>query len=688
MEADSFKIAKVFSNGGDIHFRLPYFQREYAWTKTNWETLWNDIIDLYSIYDDEKPPEHFMGSLVVINEGTVHGTIPVFKLVDGQQRLISISLIICGLGNLIKNTDQQLFNKIQKYITNPDEQGDLFFKIFPTSKYHDRETYLSTIRGSTNTSDDVNGSQILPAYKYFYSAINQKLLNKEMDAERLFLVLINSLQVVFINLNNNERPYQIFESLNAKGKPLSQADLVRNYIAMKLPENRQPYVFDSHWSEIEELLQEKRLVGKSGLGELTAFLRHYLGFRSGVLCNEQHVYARFRDRIENEFSTPALFEEEIITLKHFAVFYDHFLRPEKEINLSLRSCLINLNLLEMMTGYPLLLAMFDAKSKGQINENNLIEGLKILENYMVRRYLAGEPSNYLNKAFPTVWKDIDTSDFTSTLKLALLEKKYPGDYRIKQSVHNRRLYDKSTPTRAKTTFLFEAINMYISKKKNMGAFTMLDDTPTIEHIMPQTLNSQWKSELGKNFEQVYDQYLDTLGNLTIVTSEWNARLSNSAFSEKRSILSNHGLILNSEYFGNGISQWNESEIIKRSDFLASLILEIWPALGELPTPKTSTGKKPVKLSFLSQDFPVKSWRDVAVNTAESLIKIVDNFENIAISMPEYFSKDKFRSACHLLSNNWYMQLNLSANSIKRLCKNLIKKAGLSESDWSVEEIDY
>jgi len=686
MEADSFKVAKVFSNGGDIHFRLPYFQREYAWSKENWETLWNDIVDLYSIYDDEKPPEHFMGSLVVINEGTVHGTIPVFKLVDGQQRLISISLILCGLGDLIQASNQPLFNKIQKYITNPDEQGDLFFKILPTSKYNDRETYLSIIRD--HVTKEESGSQIVPAYKYFCSVINQKFVNKEMNPERLFLVLINSLQVVFINLNNNERPYQIFESLNAKGKPLSQADLVRNYIAMKLPEKRQPFVFENHWSVIEELLQEKRIVGKSGLGELTAFLRHYIAFRSGVLCNEKHVYARFRDRIENEFSTPTLFEEEIITLKRFSGFYDKFLRPEKEKNLSIRDCLLNLNSLEMVTGYPLLLAMFDANLSGQINQDILIQGLKTLENYMVRRYLAGEPSNYLNKSFPTVWKDVDTSDFSTTLKLALLERNYPGDYRIKQSVQIRRLYDKSVTTRAKTAFVLEAINIYISKKEEKGAYTKLDSFPTIEHIMPQTLSDQWKNELGKNYEQIYDQYLDTLGNLTIVTSEWNASLSNSAFSEKRRKLAGHGLILNSSYFSNEIIQWNEAEIMQRSAHLGGLILELWPALGELPTPKSSSGKKPIKLTIFGQEFDVQSWRDVAEKTTESIISNVDDFDSIATSMPEYFSKEKFRSACRPLSSGWFIYLNLSANAIKRLCRVLLTKAQLPNSEWFVQEIDY
>jgi hypothetical protein len=124
-----------------------------------------------------------------------------------------------------------------------------------------------------------------------------------LDPERLFLILTQTFQVVFIDLNRDENPYQIFESLNGKGKPLSQADLVRNYIAMRLSPKAQEKVFHNHWTTVEDKLRDQRIVGRSRLGELTAFLRHYMAMRSGVLCSEEHVYARFRDRARELFPT-------------------------------------------------------------------------------------------------------------------------------------------------------------------------------------------------------------------------------------------------------------------------------------------------------------------------------------------------------------------------------------------------
>lgn len=684
MEAESFRIAKVFSNGGDIHFRLPYFQREYAWEKQNWQTLLDDILDLYDIYKEDKLPEHFMGSLVVINEGMVHGTVPVFKLVDGQQRLTTITLILCALAEIVKTSYPEMFNKIRKYIINPDELGEQRYKLLPTSKYGDRKTYLWIIDGKASQIAP-NSSRIIPAYEYYFEELSVKIKTGELEIERLFHVIINSLQVVFISLNREEKPYQIFESLNAKGKALTQADLVRNYIAMKLPEARQPEIFENHWSKIEDSLQEKRSVGRSRLGELTAFLRHYLAFRNDVLGNEEHVYARFRDRIEANFNSAELFEQEVKTLQRFAVYYDRFLRPEHESDSEIQEALGRLNLLEISTGYPFMLALFDAFNNQTINKSQFLESLKILENYLVRRYLAGEPTNYLNKVFPTLWKEIDTNNFIPSLKEVIINHNYPADYAVLQKGLTRRLYDNSSATRGKTALVLDTINIYLSKLKNQGGHTVLDGPATIEHILPQSPSEQWIADIGDNFNNIFAQYLHTLGNLTLVTSEWNSTLSNSPFSDKKSKLANHALLLNHQYFSQPISCWNEQAIQSRAQFLLQKILQIWPAIGEMPAPKKAGGTKPVKLILLDQEFEVNSWRDVAIKTTEAIAEMVESFDVYAESLPSYLSKKPFIGTCRQLSNGWYLNVHLSANAIKYYCRSLIANVGFDSQDWQVKE---
>ncbi len=625
-----------------------------------------------------------MGSLVVINEGMVHGTVPVFKLVDGQQRLITITLILCAMADIVKTSHPELHNKIKKYITNPDEPGEHKYKLMPTSKYGDRKTYLSIIDGKS-LPEPSTSSRIILAYNFYLEELSTRLQAGSLEIERLFLVIINGLQVVFISLNSDEKPYQIFESLNAKGKPLTQADLVRNYIAMKLPEARQPEIFENHWSKIEELLQEKRSVGRSRLGELTAFLRHYLAFRNGILCNEDHVYARFRDRIEAEFKPLDLFEQEVRTLQRFATYYDRFLRPAHEKDQEIKLRLERLNILELSTGYPFLLALYDAYEEQIIDKNQFLESLKILENYMVRRYLAGEPTNYLNKVFPTLWKEIDTNNFIPSLKEVVLQHNYPADYAVNQKGSTRHLYENSSITRAKTTLVLETVNIYLSQIKNEGGHTVLDGAATIEHILPQTPSEQWKADVGENFNVIYDQYLHTLGNLTLVTSDWNSKLSNLPFSQKRPELAKHALLLNKEYFIQPIAAWNEAAILSRAKFLLSKILEIWPAIGENPGPGPASGTKPVKLVLLDQEISVNSWRDVALKTTEAVAPLVDSFDTLAAAFPTYLSKVPFVGTCRQLSNGWYLYVNLSANAIKTFCRSLITKVGLSLSDWKVEE---
>lgn len=681
MKTDSLKLTKVFSSGGDVLYLLPHFQREYAWEKTHWETLIKDVFSVYDEYADDSEPEHFMGSLVVINDGTRSGTIPAFKLVDGQQRLVTVSLLLCALSRLIRESHANVARKIQKLLINEDEEGLFRYKVLPTTKYGDQTAYLAILDGVSPLP--TTESRVPVAFEYMGQQINNRLMTEHIDPERLFKVLANCLQFVFIELNEAERPFEIFESLNAKGKPLSQADLVRNYIAMRLPEAKQADIFNQYWAVIETLLQEKRTVGRSRLGELTAFLRHYLTMLSGTLCNEDHVYARFRDRAQKEFARSEAFAEELAKLKRYAEYYDRLLRPDNEPGERIRYALKRLNTLEISTAYPFLLAAYDALDREQISEKDFLDVLDVLENYMVRRYLAGEPANYLNKMFPLLWREIDLARLVPSLKQVLVGKSYPGDGRLRQAAFIEELYDRRSQTREKTCLILESVNKYLSA--GSGGFTALDGAPTIEHIMPQTLDASWRKMLGSDGDRVYRECLHTLGNLTLVTQEWNSTLSNAPFAAKKERLARHALKINSTYFAADLSRWDEAAIRQRAEFIVQNIIDLWPALGEPPTPQSIAYPKPKAVTILNDTYPVQTWREVAYYTAEQVSQAVDNFDAVAQQMPSYFSKEKFQYACRQLSNGWWLYLNLSGASVKTLCLNLVTAANLSDEDWQLKE---
>jgi hypothetical protein len=336
--------------------------------------------------------------------------------------------------------------------------------------------------------------------------------------------------------------------------------------------------------------------------------------------------------------------------------------------------------LEIATAYPFLLYTYELREKEQITEDDFVEGLKILEIYIVRRYLAKESTNYLNKMFPTLSREIDIAKFAESLSKALVAKNFPSDLRLRQAAETVKLYDRSSQTRQKLALIFETVNRHLSA--GTDAYTALAGDPTIEHIMPQTLSDEWKRQLGPMWMEDYE-LLHTLGNLTLVTQEWNSSLSNAIYQVKRSKLVAHGLLLNQAYFNNGQLEWNKDAIKARAEFLVEKIEQVWPAFGSLPE-SPGMKERPKSLTILGQTFTVKSWRDVAEQTAEVVSQISDDFEQIAESLPNYLNREPFQLACRQLSNGWWLYVNLSADAVKRLCQSLLEEAGIPEDEFELE----
>ncbi len=691
MKADSYKISKVFSSGGGIHYIMPHFQRQYSWGKPEWEVLLKDAIAIYEEYDPEREPEHFIGSLVVINDGTRNGTIPAFNLVDGQQRLTTLSLLFLVLRDLVKTTEPKLASKINKFLVNSDEEGegDVYFKLLPTNKYGDRQAYQGIILDENPNQIE---SGIPKAYDYFYHKIESKLKEGELDIGTFFTVLQNSFQVVFIELNKDESPYHIFESINAKGKPLTQADLVRNYMAMMLPTFQQENAFTKYWEKVELLLQEKRIVSKSRMGELTAFIRHYLAMQTRNLCDESHIYERFRDYCKKLDDQE--FVLEIANLLKFAEYYNKLLRPENEVNQDIKTALIRLNTLDISTAYPFLLVLYNEYNSQNIDREEFIESLNSLENYLVRRYICGKQTNHLNKMFPSIWKDIalikdeyEEITLPEALQKVLITKQYPNNNDVRQSINSRQLYEKNNQ---KLYLVIDTINRYLSK--GTGGFTVLDQNPTIEHILPQTPSEDWENELGDELKQVRD-YLHTLGNLTLVTSEWNSQLSNSAFLVKKQKLAEHALRINNAYFSQSINRWDEKAILERANFLSIKFIEIWPSFGEHQIFTTVTSKLKLMQIYGEEIAYNQSWRQVTIQCCEWVIKNrLDRFEearnllksNFRDNKPDINSDGKKR--WHLLSNGCWVGINKSAKDHKKFCHRFLEAVGISEVDWSIEYV--
>ncbi len=676
MNVDDYKMSRVFLGGGNVQYVLPIFQREYAWEQDEWQILFDDIVESYNEGKNSEH-EHFLGSLVVIEEDSEVPLFHSYTLVDGQQRLTTISLILCALRDCLDET-VDLRETIQDCLLNSKVKGELRYKILPTTKYDDRRTYCAIIdESSTNVLR--SRSRIIDAYEFYLTRISDSLARNEFDANTLFESILSSLYIVFIELDRTDKPYKIFESLNAKGKPLTEADLVRNYIAMRLPPKRQQQIFDSEWSKIEDKLSERRET--ANIPELTAFLRHYLAMNNGHLARRDEVYIGFRKRTEN--TNDSEFILEIQKLRCFASHYNKLLRPENETAGNVKAHLKRLNILQATTAYPLLIYYYDLFASDEIEESEFVKVLQVVENYLVRRFLAGEPTNYHNSMFTTLANDLQKSFEKSakSLEAALGERNYPSDNRLRQRLMWNRLYSSNKSRRI--VFVFETLN------KLFDSDIKLDGQGTVEHIMPRRISDEWKKHLGDDWQEVHREHLDTIGNLTIVTQMWNTQqLSNKPFSTKRKSLQKHGIHLNSTYFTDQVKSWNADALRERTNYLADRIVEVWPAITEPPRPLGVTGKKPLTLTVRDSLFPVYSWKSMVMTMVNQLHKIqllrdrsraqLELGWRIVDDPEENGGAYKYEQS----SKGWWIHQWLSAEEAVEFCRLLANYCGLNDDEWS------
>ncbi|WP_353684520.1 DUF262 domain-containing protein [Thermodesulfovibrio sp. 3907-1M] len=253
MKASETKIQPILE--GTKQYVVPLFQRSYDWGNNEWEILWNDILELYEM---ENPRTHFLGSIVTMPTTSVPEGVTKYLLIDGQQRLTTLFIILA----LIRDKSPRLADEITNtLLTNPYKQGIDYLKLLPTNV--DRDIFEKLIRYGYNEIEEINNSHnIYKAYKYF----ERKLSNDNFDIERIKNLIINNLIVVSIVLDRDDNPHLVFESLNAKGRALTQSDLIRNYFLMKIHINDQEKIYSEYWKPMQDSLSEN----------LTEFIRHYL----------------------------------------------------------------------------------------------------------------------------------------------------------------------------------------------------------------------------------------------------------------------------------------------------------------------------------------------------------------------------------------------------------------------------
>lgn len=646
---------------GMKQYVVPLFQRPYSWEKKEWSVLWEDLRDLCN---SERPRPHFIGSIVTIQTVSVPQGVPKYLLIDGQQRLTTLFVLLTLIRDLAREQgDRELADEVHNtLLTNPYRKGIDAFKVLPTQD--DRSAFMKLVNGSPPdvTVAEKSGRRIREAYDFF----RKEMLRAGIGPAGLKKVITEDLITVGIVLDKDDNPYLVFESLNAKGRPLTQADLIRNYFFLRIHQDHQDEVHARYWRPMQDALGEN----------LTEFIRHFL-MRDGALVNQSDVYVTLKDRLPADGAVDYL-----AVLERFSRFYKRLLDPESEPSLEIRRRLIRLSRLDITTAYPFLLNAYDALDRGIVNSAEFVEILELLENFLVRRFVCGVPTNQLRKIFPPLFKQAvltGVGTVISGLRTTLASKGYPVDARFRDDLIRATLYGGGDRTR-KVRLILERLNEAHGHKESV-----VTDELTVEHVMPQTLTPEWQAVLGEEWQETHELWLHTLGNLTLTA--YNAELSNDSYVNKQRRLESSHIELNIDF--REVSAWDAAAIETRGARLAELAMKVWSYFGEtasIPTTDQARFQVPRRVNFLGKSIEVRTWRDVLEQTLNLLHDSEpERFAEAVVAYPAYFGPDKsrFRSA-RQLKNEIYVSTHFSAQSICTLCRQIIRFCEEDPEDWVIE----
>ncbi|WQZ78198.1 DUF262 domain-containing protein [Helicobacter pylori] len=553
MDAKATTLLKFFEEHQNNQFVIPIYQRVYSWGKEHCEQLWDDIIKTGG---NDQIEGHFIGSIVFVHDGIYTTNHNELLIIDGQQRLTTITLLFIALRNHLSDEDEFLEKfsrqKIRnRYLINSDEKGDKKFKLILSEP--DRDTLLYLI-----DKDRIRPTKPSLRIEENFGLFEKWIAEDKVKLETIFKGL-EKLMVVEISLERGkDNPQLIFESMNSTGKDLTQMDLIRNYILMGLEPEKQKIFYKKYWRAMEEGFEQSK---REDL--FNKFVRHYLTIKTRDIPNINKVYEAFK-RYQQERGI----ETEVL-LQDLQKYCEYFCRIvfKKEDDKDLNKALSFLVDLEMDVIYPLLLELYSDYSDGVLSNQDFIPIIALIESYICRRAVCGLGTNSLNKVFPSFTKHIQKDEYFKSLKAHfgyLTEKqRFPNNDEFKDLFITIDFYH------------FKKNKYFLERLEKFDTEEPVDTQKcTIEHIMPQTLTEEWKRDLGENFEAIHEKYLHTIGNLTL--TGYNSEYSNNSFQEKRDMekgFKQSPLKLNQSL--KDLEPFGEEKIKKRANDLADFALKIW-----------------------------------------------------------------------------------------------------------------
>ncbi|MBR0318761.1 MAG: DUF262 domain-containing protein [Spirochaetia bacterium] len=609
MDARKGNIYEILN--GNKQFLIPVYQRYYSWDIEQCTRLWNDIVEMQK----KGKVGHFVGSIVNIAEQAMPTGVQKYMIIDGQQRMTTLSLLLLALRDYaIKNPDDTTINARRidnMLLKNEYESGDERYKLLLTEM--DRDILMRLVEEKPIPDD--TRSRLLDNYKFFAG----KIADKDLQPAEVY-ESIGKLQIVNITLDRTVDDAQaIFESLNSTGKELSESDLIRNYVLMGLEPTEQTYVYEHLWRPMELLF-----VYETQDSVMDRFFRDYLTMKITRIPKQDRVYEEFKlYHLNCEFGTIRELCQDLLT---YAKYYTDMVF-KRSSNPVLKSLYEDINDLRMEVSYPFLLKVHNDYAEGIISEDDLKLIIRLCISYVFRRSICDIPTNSLNKTFATLRNEIRQDDYVNSIKAFFVMrddyKEFPDDDKFTVAFVSRDIY-----TMRSRNFILSHLENYGNKAP------IIIENYTIEHIMPQnsSLSPEWQQMLGSNWREVQKTYLHTIGNLTLTA--YNSEMSDHPFMVKMDMeggFKESALRLNAYIVK--LNEWNEQRIKERAAILADKAKQIWafPDMTEAELAPYQTVEK------LAERYSIETY-DTNVFT-KTLFEVLDRrIQNLSPDVKREFKK--------------------------------------------------
>lgn len=681
-----------FIEGHKIQFVIPVYQRNYDWLMDNCDQLFSDLVKL----SHSNRRSHFFGSIVTSAADSSYNRL----VIDGQQRLTTISLLLLAGIKAVKDgaveisEESKLDEAYEVFLKAKFCNSERKIKLVPIE--NDRIAYDKIFNEEDSFDED---SKITRNYRHFYDLLTRKPQALSFDQ---LLDAIERLQIISIELDSDDDAQLIFESLNSTGLALTEADKIRNYLLMSLTPEEQQVCFKNYWQKIEQATENQP----------TKFLRDYLTIQQQLQrpVRQSNIYSEWKKYMDGHDR-----KDELVKMLDYAHYYQQ-VTEAKLSTAKLSEKMRHICNIETDVTNVFFIQFLKYASANNLSEDEVFKVVDLVENYLARRIVCNMPGNALTQVFCALHKDVLKSieeyssanvelgnSYSDILAYHIMRRdgnyQLPRDMQFVESIKTRDAYHMLKPFQI---FLFERLENSVHGEYNDVATDMKKKDATIEHIMPQTLNGDWKAMLGDNFEEIQDKYLHTFANLTLTGI--NSELSNKPFEIKR----DGKTIENEVYPGyknskyrltksvTSCDKWTEIELQNRCNEIVATFLRLYPlpqtTFKPLPKPVdevsledetfTPTNRQLKGFRLYDNEYSETTWKDMLLRVVKMITEKYPDIVDSLYDKGSYFwtSKTANLDYCTQIGVDKYLWTTMGNKSKLACLRYLFEKCDIAESE--------